>query len=98
MLFGSRDHSREALTALVASSTGAVFQPHDSSYWGVYECGEWNGVELKVLDNFEDQEGELLEPEFEQFPVLVLIDAPDDLAGELLGAFGRVDGLQRLRD
>lgn len=43
---------------------------------------EWH--ELNVLDNFEDQDGERLQPEFEQFPALVLIDVPDQPPQNLL--------------
>ena len=98
MLFGSQDHSRETLAALVATSTGVVFEPHDSSYWGAYERGAWNGIELKVLDNLADHDGELLEPDFEHFHAFVLIDAPDHPPAELVQAVSRVDGLQKLRE
>ena len=98
MLFGSQDHSPETLAALVATSTGVVFEPHDSSYWGAHERGAWNGIELKVLENFADQAGELLEPDFPQFPALVLIDAADPPPAELVQAVSRVDGLQKLRE
>jgi hypothetical protein len=98
MLFGSQDYSRQTLAALVATSTGVVFEPHDSSYWGAYERGAWNGIELKVLENLADHDGELLEPDFEQFPALVLIDAPDHPPAELVDAVCRIHGLQKLRE
>lgn len=90
-LYGSRTLSRAELRKAVETALGVELAEHESSYWGEYERTKVGADDLRVLDNFIDQHGELLEPDFPEHKSLVLADSGP------LAVLDEVAELERLR-
>ena len=90
-LYGSRTRSRMDLRDAVAGAFGVELEGHDSLYWGEYELAELPEGHVKVLDNFEDFDGELLEPDFPEHSALILVEGAPAAVAEAVGALEGVE-------
>lgn len=74
-LYGFKHADLEAAREAVESTLGLQLLAHDSGYLGglYYRLGEGREESFELASNFRDSEGELREPEFSDFGVLLYI-------------------------
>lgn len=76
-LYGWKDVAREAVAKDLATILGIAPKPHDSSYFGDYDQFDAKDHgKAKLMSNFADEDGELLEPKFPQYKILLNISGP----------------------
>ena len=86
-LFGLQVDDLQSCAESIAQSTNIEMKSRESDYLGIYFCGSTSELTIDVVLQ-PDPEGEPMEPEFEQFHVLVYVEAPagfellDDLCVE----------------
>ena len=78
-------------------AAGTCFDLHDSDYFGgdYYLARPAEGVEVRLLDNFTEDDGEPFAADFPDAAVLLSIDG--QLSAEFEAALARVSALRRLR-
>jgi hypothetical protein len=96
VLFGSSELDIESCRALVERALGIAFEGHDSGFIGEYYLAGLPGGENFELRANRDAEGELVEPEFSSFPVLLYANETPRPAA-ISEALGHVRGLVMLR-
>jgi len=96
VLFGSSELEIERCRALVEQALGLAFEGHESGFVGEYYLAGLPGGEHFELRPNRDAEGELAEPDFSAFSVLLYVNETSrpDAVSE---AVGDVRGLVRLR-
>lgn len=96
VLFGSSELDIERCRALVGQALGVAFEERESSFVGEYFlAGLPSGEHFELRPN-RDAEGELAEPDFSAFAVLLYANGtsrPDEISE----AIGHVRGVVRLR-
>ena len=97
-LYGSVNPTIGEVCNLVASALSIEFSLRSSDYrGGGYFIWHGDGVEvLTVCRNFEDENGEMYEWDFPDYPVLVQVDG-SERAEWIEDLLGTVSGLQLLR-
>jgi hypothetical protein len=89
-LYGWRPLALREASEHLAAATGATFALHDSDYLGGdYFLGEGpNGERISVQENFADDEGYLMEPDFPDHATLVYVSGTDTGTGWALDREG----------
>ncbi len=75
-LYGSKALSPAELSELVSTALDLNFTIHESSYKGTYHlAGDLRGEHFEIQQNhISDEEGELLEPGYAEFPLLLSVN------------------------
>lgn len=58
----------------ISQSLEIDFEAHDSDYFGEYELFEDEEGEVRLYDNFRDQDGALLEPNHPEYKTFLRLD------------------------
>jgi hypothetical protein len=98
-LYGSKNLSIDEVQDLAYTALNLEFQRRSSDYLGgdYFLAHGPDDERFTVCENFLDEQGELLEPEFEGFPVLLRVDATSraELIQIALERSGRLEHLRR---
>lgn len=95
-LYGTKKHSIDGLASAIEARLGISFERRSSHYFGDYLLWRTADERIAVRPNRRDDEGDLVEEDFPDVPVLVDIEDSDRWA-ELEGALAGIDGLELLR-
>lgn len=84
-LYGWRTLPLAVAVQRLTDLLGIPFELHESSYVGEYYLSRGEVAEkLTVQSNFEDEEGYLIEPDFQGYRTLVYVTAPTEAAMDQL--------------
>lgn len=82
ILYGVKSEDVDAVAEAVEAALGVQLQPRESSFLGEYWRGRVDGVKLTVQGAREPEpEGELHEPAFAGYGVLVYAEGPSAVPG-----------------
>jgi hypothetical protein len=69
----------------VGHALGLTLAPQDSSYYGGdYFLAELDGCEIRVIENFIEDDGEAFEPELPEGAIFVVLDGPESTEERVL--------------